>query len=136
VRVLLDHSIVGQSLTSLSIRKDREFAACRICGVVFQSALALNVTDDEWKNDEALFEHAVAIETREWRTAHNRKHSEKVHRQFVESGRTLSPEAAHKLAPFGLVPIADADDAEVAHAMLVAPRAPYDDVETTLKGWV
>lgn len=132
--VLLDHSIVGQSQTSLTIRKDREFAACRICGAIFQSSLAIAVGDEDWSREPA-YVVAVAIETKEWRNKHNRKHTEREHLQFVESGRTLSPEAAHKLAPFGLVAIADANDPEVAHAMLVAPRAPYDDVETTPRGW-
>lgn len=132
---ILDHSIVGQSLTSLTIRKDREFAACRICGVVFQARLAIELSDEEWGSSPLLFEHAVAIETKEWRERHNKTHSEREHREFVASGRTFSPEAAHRLAPFGLVSL-DVGDSEVAHAMLVAPRAPYDDVETTRKGWV
>jgi hypothetical protein len=126
---------VGQSLTTLSIRKDREFAGCALCGAVFQSAMAIHVADEEWNADKMVFEHAVAIETREWRDAHNKTHSEREHRQFVASGRTFSPEAAIKLAPFGLVSL-DVDDAEVAQAMLEAPRAPRDDVETTRKGWV
>jgi hypothetical protein len=135
MRVLLDHSIVGQSLTSLTIRKDREFAGCRICGAMFQARLAIELSDEEWNVTPNLFANAVMLQTKEWRDRHNKTHSDRVHRQFVESGRTLTPEAAHKLAPFGLVPIADGDDEEVAHAMRVAPRAPYDDVETTLKGW-
>jgi hypothetical protein len=135
-RLILDHSIVGQSLTSLSVRKDREFAGCAICGAVFQSRLAIELSDEEWNADRKVFEIAVAIETREWRDRHNKTHSEKVHRAFRASGRTFSPEAAHKLAPFGLVSLDDCNEDEVAHAMLEAPRAPVDDVETTRKGWI
>jgi hypothetical protein len=132
----LDHSIVGQSLTSLTIRKDREFAGCQICGRVFQARLAVDLSDEEWDAEKAVFEHAVAIETREWRTRHSKQHSERVHAQFRASGRTFSPEAAHRLAPYGLVSLDDAQEDEVARAMLEAPRAPVDDVETTRKGWI
>lgn len=135
-RLILDHSIVGQSLTSLSIRKDREYAGCAICGRVFQSRLAIELSDEEWNSDRGVFEHAVAIETREWRDRHNKTHTEREHRAHVASGRTFSPEAAHRLAPYGLVSLDDAQEDEVAHAMLEAPRAPVDDVETTRKGWV
>lgn len=135
MRILLDHSIVGQSATSLTIRKDREFAGCAICGAIFQSRLAIELSDEEWATDALVFETAVAIETKEWRNAHNKKHTEREHEAHRASGLTFSPDAAHKLAPFGLVPIADGDHDEVRHAMLVAPRAPYDDVETTPRGW-
>jgi hypothetical protein len=131
--IILDHSIVGQSLTTLTIRKDREFAACRICGAIFQSMLNIDVSDGEY---DAEIELAAHIETTEWRRKHNRRHSEKEHGQFRASGLTLTPEAAHKLAPFGLVAIGDSNDVEVAQAMYEAPRAPVNDVETTLKGWV
>ena len=127
--VLLDHSIVGQSLTSLTIRKDREFAACRICGAIFQPWLN-QLPDDEYI---PLHAAAASIEVLEWRNKHNSTHSDKEHILFNQSGRTLSPEAAIKLAPFGLVPLGSHDDAEIAQALAEAPRAPVDDVETTLR---
>jgi len=135
MRVLLDHSIVGQSATTLTIRKDREFAGCRLCGAVFQSRMAIEVSDEEWAADRLVFETAVAIETRQWRNEHNMRHSEREHIALRERGLTLTPEAAMKLAPFGLVPVGDAEVAEIAQALREAPRAPIDDVETTLKGW-
>ena len=135
MRVLLDHSIIGQREIGLTFRKDREFAGCAICGALFQARLAMELPDDEWDTDRLLFETAVAIETKQWREDHNRKHTEKEHRDHVESGLTFSPEAAHRLAPYGLVPITDGEHDEVAHAMLAAPRAPQYEVETTLKGW-
>lgn len=125
MRVILDHSIVGQSLTSLTIRKDRRYAGCRICGAMFQSSLVHSEPYTE------AIRQRVIHETQEWRNRHNRSHTESEHVSFIRSGRTFSPQAAHKLAPFGLVPLSDADDPEIAHAMATAPRAPYDDVETT-----
>lgn len=135
MRLLLDHSIVGQSATTLTIRKDREFAGCRVCGAIFQSRMAIEVSDEEWEADRLVFETAVAVETRQWRNKHTRTHSKRAHMQLEESGLTFTPEAAIRLAPFGLVPVGDAEVAEIAQAMREAPRAPIDDVETTLKGW-
>lgn len=135
MRVLLDHTIVGQSATSLTFRKDREYAACRICGRIFQSRLAIEISDGEWATDRLVFETAVAIETRRWRNKHNRKHSAREHLALEMSGLTFTPEAVVALAPFGLVPVMDAEVPEIAQALREAPRAPIDDVDTTPKGW-
>jgi hypothetical protein len=130
-RVILDHSIVGQAGTTLSIRKDREFAACRICGAVFQSLLNTNAVSDEEYRSDPLITIAAGIETDEWRDNHNKKHPRREHIALAKSGRTFMPEAAQRLAPYGLVSL-DQDD-ETVHANLTAPRAPFDDVESTLK---
>jgi len=127
--VLLDHSIVGQSATSLSIRKDREYAACRICGDIFQPWLN-QLSDEEYNVN--LHGVAASIEILEWRSKHNSKHSDRQHQLFRKSGRSLTPQAAIKLAPFGLVPVGDANDPEIVQALAEAPRAPTDDVQTTL----
>ena len=135
--VILDHSIVGQSATTLTINKDREFAACRICGAIFQSYFNTNaISDEEYAADPTLA-LAAKCETQEWRRFHNLKHPESVHRAFRATGLTLTPEAALKLAPFGIVPIGDAlTNDDTPCALLEAKRAPQDDVETTLKGYV
>lgn len=130
MRVILDHSIVGQSLTSLSIRKDRQYAGCRICGAMFQSSL---VHSEPYTD---VLQARVVTETRQWQDRHNRSHTEREHLTFRASGRTFSPEAAHKLVPFGLVPLDCPTDDEVAHAMATAPRAPFDDAESSLFGTV
>jgi hypothetical protein len=129
---ILEHSIVGQSLTSLTIRKGREHAGCRICGAVFQARLAIETPDDCYTLQvQAL----VAAETREWRDRHNKRHNKREHLSFRASGRTYTPEAALRLAPFGFAALDSVEDEEVAQAMLEAPRAPFDDVDTTLRGW-
>lgn len=132
MRLVLDHTIVGQELTTLTIRKDREWAGCRICGATFQANKAIKTPNDLYTREVEL---EVAIETREWRTKHAGIHSSSVHESFQRSGRTFAPDAALKLAPFGIVPIEDASDPEVAQALLEASRAPFNDVETTLRGW-
>ena len=127
--VLLDHSIVGQSATTLTIRKDREYAACRICGDIFQPWLN-QVPDDEYEPAIAL---AASIEILEWRNRHNSKHSDREHQLFRQSGRTFTPEATIRLAPFGLVPIGSSDDDEIVQALAEAPRAPVDDAINSLE---
>lgn len=133
--VILDHTIVGQSLTALSIRKDREYAGCRICGAIFQSRLNTDTPDYEYTSLTKLAAH---FETMRWRDQHNKKHTEREHLEFVSTGRTFSPEAAHKLVPFGLVPINDALDptGEIDDAMLTAPRVPINDVENAPVGLI
>lgn len=125
--VFLDHSIVGQSeLTNFKLRKDRQYAFCRICGALYQSRLATDTDDLNYTTDWAI-PYAVEIETREWQMAHNKTHPEHVHKSFVASGRFLSPEATVKLAPYGIAPVSDMImDDEVAQAALEAPRAPSD----------
>ena len=130
--VLLDHSIVGQSATTLTIRKDREFGACRICGAIFQPWLNTDTSDQEYATDPLIM-LAASIEIAQWRQTHNKRHSAREHMAFRESGLTLTPEAAYRLAPYGLVPVSDIDNHEIVDALAIAPRAPVDDVETTLK---
>lgn len=126
MHVLLDHTAIADQLT---IRKDREYAACRICGAIYQSYFnTTHVSDEEYKADP-LIAVAAAIETAEWREQHNKRHSEAEHIAFRRSGRTLSPIAAQRLAPFGLVSL-DQDD-ETTCALLGAKAIPSDDIETT-----
>jgi len=126
--VLFDHSIVGQSATSLTIRKDRPLAACRLCGRIFQPWAFTHKTDLEYSIDMDMQQEGHAL-IRRWREMHNNRHSAHEHLALAESGLTLTPEAAQKLAPFGFVPVGDAEVPEIAQALREAPRAPEDDVE-------
>jgi hypothetical protein len=129
VRLILDHTIVGQSLlTNFTLRKDRRYAGCRICGVLFQP----DVLREPF--EPTLLEALNAeVEIAEWRVRHNKTHTTTQHRQFRDTGLVFSPEAAQRLAPFGLVAIDDAVGEEVSQALLEAPRAPMDDVEGSTK---
>jgi hypothetical protein len=135
MRLILDHSIVGQSeLTNFAFDKTKPYAGCRICGAVFQSSLLHN--PDLPPQVKARAE----AETLEWRQRHCRTHTLREREQFVRTGRTLTPQAAHQLAPLGLAPLSDAvlhdDGGEYRHAMGTAPRAPLDDVEGSLRNYV
>lgn len=129
MRVLLEHSIVGLDDDNFKFRKDREYAACRLCGAIFQSGLAHVADDFEYEHNPDI-KMAIAIETKMWRSRHNKKHSEKEHLALQASGLTFTSEAAHRLAPYGIVTLDN--DSEIASALLEAPRAPMEDAETTV----
>lgn len=91
------------------------YAGCRICGAVYQSTI--NRTGS-------------TAGLTEWRVLHNKRHTEKEHLELVASGRNLTPEAAQKLATYGIIDFTGLVlDNELAHAYAEAPRAPLNDVE-------
>ena len=134
--LILDHSIVGQpALTHFNLNKEREWAGCRICGAVFQSPLN-QLTPEVYYSDPDIA-IAAHLETKEWRAKHAKTHTEKELTDFNQSGMSLTPEAAHKLAPFGFVSVSDAalgpPDSETNDALGTAPRAPLDSPEETIR---
>ena len=136
------HTPVG--LQSLGAKFDIEapFAACRLCGVVYQSPLDSKAID--YVRSGYLYEvggnyfgHSVALNTlneanekrQRWRRLHERRyHTDKEITAFAETGYAFTPEAAHRLAPYGIVPTGNMSE-EIVDAMFTAPRAPYDDAE-------
>lgn len=140
-RLLLDHSIVGGSDIGLTIRKDRNLAACRICGAIFQPKYFMHAPDEifgEFTDANMKRIYDGEREILDWRAEHNKKHTDEEHLRFATSGLLFTPEAAEKLAPFGLVPVSDVTmgNMEVAQALEGAPRAPFNDAETTRKGYI
>ena len=131
MRVVLDHSIVGKTaLTGFTFREDRPYAGCRLCGDIFQPSVFRTMTDIELKqpqNQLAVFDAHNQIKI--WRESHNRRHTDREHLQLAESGLVFTPEASHRLAPFGLVAPMDAQDSEISGALREAPRAPVTDGE-------
>jgi len=136
VRLLLDHSIVGQSaLTNFRFNKERPYAGCRLCGALFQPEWFMEASEIQY-NLATARNNLSMREIGRWREQHNLRHTAAEHLALAESGLTFTPEAARRLAPFGLVPVTDVEDAEIRDALKEAPRAPEDDAESTLKGWV
>ena len=116
----------SEGLTGFVFDPSKNHAGCGICGEVFQSILDRLQwpTYEEWQR-------ALDMRT-EWRIKHARTHSSAQHRQLKESGLFALPEAAGKLASFGIIPLTDTIlHDEVAHALLEAPRAPTDDASGT-----
>lgn len=85
---------------------------CRLCGGVFQSKLAgLEAT----------------LERRAWSFKHARTHTPLEHRRLALSGNWCTPEAAQKLAAFGIIDLVGlVMDDEIEQAYKEAPREMED----------
>lgn len=117
------------------------YAGCRICGAVYQSpydrdTLRYKENDELWFADvwcgtpKALNIKNHADELRaNWQRDHTaHEHSPGEVEDFSKTGFTLTPEAAHRLAPMGFAPSENRHE-EIVDAMATAPRAPFDDCE-------
>jgi hypothetical protein len=125
------------SLEGLLFRADKPHDGCRICGAVFQTDYDRNPVG-QFKNPtgrvlfssvEAVNDYALHLR-REWSRKHNKQHTEREHRLLRLSGRWCTPEAAHRLAAFGVISLVDlALDDEVASAYRESNAVPIDDSE-------
>ena len=124
------------------------FSACRLCGALYQ-------TDDDrtvrnYMQSGRITEHynhltkesyftgdssatRLLDESTERRQRWRRLHEWRYHTQneidnFAKTGFALTPEAAHKLAPYGIVPTGNMHE-EIVDALATAPRAPINDAE-------
>lgn len=99
-------------------------AGCGICGEVFQSHL-------DRLQAPTVGEFNRALDMRlEWRIRHARMHSSTEHRQLRLSGLFALPEAAKKLASYGIIPLTDTvRHDESVHALAESPRAPVNDAQ-------
>jgi hypothetical protein len=131
MHLYLTHSIVGkETLVNFEFYPDRDYTLCRVCGAIFQAEITFS---DEWHSPANLL--MAYGERREWSHRHALTHSTTQHRQLAESGRLLTPEAAHRLAAYGIAPVGDmVFSEEHARACLESNPVPTDSVETTLKG--
>jgi len=99
------------------------FVCCVICGEVFQSNL-----DRYPQNPQETVD--AALRRREWARKHARIHPNWQHERLVKSGRMCTPEAAQKLATYGVIPLSDMVlDPEHEAALAEAPRLATDDAE-------
>lgn len=102
-------------LTNFKFDPSLPYAGCKLCGELFQSDA------NRMGSEQGLLE---------WRISHNKLHSDKEHVSLLRSGRSFTPEAAHRMAPFGIIDFGSIlSDAEMAHAYATAGRAPNNDVE-------
>jgi len=102
-------------------------SGCRICGAVYQS---------KYHREVYTYRSQLGVEpptellarclddSNEWREKHTKLfHSEEDIESFHRTGFAFTPEAAHKLAPFGVIPMGNMHE-DIADAMFEAPRAP------------
>lgn len=108
--------LVGsEALINFRFDQSKPYAACRICGEIYQG-------DQNRMGSEAGLS--------EWRSSHNKLHPDREHISLIRSGRKFTPEAAQRLATFGIIDFAGLlVDPELTHAYATAPRAPLNDVE-------
>ena len=110
-------------LTGLLFDINCPWTCCRVCGAIYQSKLDRTVGD--------LGHNLTAMELRrEWSVRHARLHTEKEHLSLALSGRSVTPEAAEKLAAFGVIPLVDmVMDEEVKSSLAEARAIPINDAE-------
>lgn len=94
-------------IEGMKFNPDKDYRACLICGAVYQSWLD--------RNYQALpvgpLKQKLAARAKEqrgnWAVKHAGTHSIYEHELLKKSGLSMTPEAAKKLAAFGLLPLSD-----------------------------
>lgn len=110
------------------------FSGCCICGAVFQSPTDRKVYAGYASPQEQV---QATVARRNWSNYHATKmHTQKEHDQLAASGRFCTPEAAHKLAPYGIITLTDSFHEENRKAQEEAPRLPEREPESPTKGYV
>lgn len=130
-------SIGLRGLTNLVFDANRPFAGCRICGTCYQSEYDRNPVE-QFREERAVFdsmelllEYAASLR-KEWSHNHARKHTEKEHADLAASGLWCTPEAAQKMAAYGVINLVDlVMNPEVEAAYRESSAVPTDDVEGT-----
>jgi len=139
VTQVLHGAAVGlEALEGLKFRKERPYTGCCICGAIFQSEADRNPVA-VYQRNPAEFSHRLsnvdiyALTLREnWRQKHAKTHPEHQHESFRKSGLWCTPEAAHRMAAFGIIPLSDAlPESETEAALYESSPIPKDDVEGT-----
>lgn len=123
--VILTGLAVGHELIpGLIFDVHRTWSCCFICGAMFQSDLDRTGTTDK--------EVAQAAYRRKlWRATHARKHTIQQHELLKASGNAMTPEAAKRLAAFGVISMIDAVlSDEINHALFESSAIPVDDCES------
>lgn len=111
-----------------------DFTGCKLCGQVFQSELDRKVLAGIATPQEQV---QAVLARKNWSNAHADTHPGREHAALAASGRFCTPEAAYKLAAFGIVSVSDnIFSEEHESAQKEAPRLMKDDVEGMTKNAV
>lgn len=122
--VLTGMAIGLDSLTNLEFRPDRPFRCCLICGVVYQTE-----EDRTHLESESVLKNYLRRQL--WSERHAKQHSDQQHNQLRQSGLFALPEAAEKLAAYGIISITDlVMDNEASHALHLSSPIPSLDAES------
>lgn len=114
-------------LEGLEFTPRTSYVCCRLCGKVFQSRLDRQQLEEP--NNVEL--NIAAYRLRQtWAQKHAKLHSEKAHAALRSSGLFCTPEAANKLAAFGIIDLEQlAGNEEFASAYAESSAMPSDDAE-------
>ena len=122
---------------------NKPYAGCKLCGVVFQPKRARVINGNSplrWHDPHSNLENPEYSKVNEiidtlkrWQEWHTRRYHTQHDIELLRlSGRFCTPEAAIKLAPYGIIPIgdvtADIQHNEIDHALFEAHRAPEEPV--------
>lgn len=139
-----------KTLPGLVFNIRASYTGCMICGELFQSSLdrkLLRFTEQRNMKSphrngnrpkhtpyqkDLIDRTALAANTlrKEWASTHAKTHTEAQHHALRISGQFCTPQAAERLAPYGIFPLNSTNE-ELDDAMFEAPRAPLNDVEGT-----
>ena len=134
--VLFGGTIGLDALTGLRFIPHRPYSGCRICGEVFQSE-ADRFPSDVFQANPREFDfdptnvdlYALGMR-KEWSHRHARTHSQRMHEALEASGLWATPEAAQKLASYGVIDLSDTIlTDEHSDALMESSPIPVDDAE-------
>jgi hypothetical protein len=101
----------------------KPYTGCRLCGALYQTDADRNI-----RSNQDIIDRIAA--RRDWSFKHARKHPQWEHEQLELSGAYMTPDAAMKLASFGIISLSDmALVDEHWHAGRESHRMPHNDVE-------
>src|SRR5207237_149389 len=108
-----------------------DFTGCKICGDIYQSELDRKVQLRLATPRETI---QATVQRKNWSKHHAKQHTDRQHKSLALSGRFCTPEAAQRLAAWGVIGIPLAIDApvdgELRHALATAPRMPDNTPES------
>lgn len=112
-----------ETLEGLLFKPNAPFRACLICGEVYQSAIDRNPANEAERAE-------ATIQRQLWANRHAKTHTDREHHLLRISGNSMTPEAAKKLAAYGLIPVGDMIMSEEhEEALLESKPIPIDDAE-------
>lgn len=123
-----------EQLPGLTFRLDCEYTACLICGEVYQSSYDRNpeLHLSNWLPTIETVGLFAQLMRKEWSRRHAKEeHTEKEHEDLRASGRFYTPEAAIKLAAFGLIDLVGlVMDDEIEDALRQSSPVPTNDARS------
>lgn len=119
--VILTGGAIGlEDLTNLTFRPDKPYRCCLLCGAVYQTEL------------DREFPHSLLGKSRRqvWAENHAKQHPQSLHVKLFNSPNFALPEAAKRLAAYGIFSLNDlAIDDEVSDALRQSSPVPVNDAE-------